>query len=104
MVTSLCVCLQAEREGEQELAAARHDWDSLHKEDAQELRVSCCLLEESGRCNKSLLCIKSLTVCAKTHASTLKCWREDDAVCSLYCQRIVHAVMLQIWQEQRCII
>ncbi|KAL0056181.1 hypothetical protein WJX82_008506 [Trebouxia sp. C0006] len=29
---------KAEREGAQELAAARHDWDSLHKEDAQELR------------------------------------------------------------------
>ncbi|KAL0023643.1 hypothetical protein WJX77_010140 [Trebouxia sp. C0004] len=29
---------KAEREGAQELAAAHHDWDSLHKEDAQELR------------------------------------------------------------------
>lgn len=69
MVTSPYVCLQAEREGAQELAAARHDWDSLHKEDAQELRVPCCLLAMCRRWYKSVLCIKSLIVQAKTYAS-----------------------------------
>ena len=31
---------QAERDGAKDLAAARCDWDSLHQEEAQELRVS----------------------------------------------------------------
>ena len=69
VVTSKCVCIQAEREVAQELAAARHDWDSLHKEDAQELRVPCCLLAMCRRWYKSVLCIKSLIVQAKTYAS-----------------------------------
>ena len=91
MVTSPYVCLQAEREGAQELAAARHDRDSLHKEDAQELRVSCCLLAMCTRWCKSVLCIKSLIVHAETYASTLKCWGEDNAVRSLYHQRSLYA-------------
>lgn len=39
---------QAQRDGAQDLAAARCDWDSLRQEEAQELRVSnACMLQTS---------------------------------------------------------
>ncbi len=96
--------LQAEREGAQELAAARHDWDSLHKEDAQELRVSCCFLAMCARWYKSVLCIKSLTVRAEAYASTLNAGEKIMQCSACIVKEYSMLYLLQMWREQQCII